>query len=67
MRNDADRFRKHAAFCLKAASIATAPALAAEFEKLAKRWLKMADELERNELPAAYRSRSAQDEREEKL
>lgn len=67
MRNDADRFRRHAAFCLKAARIATAPALAAEFEKLAKRWLKMADELERNELRAGYRPRSAQDECDEKL
>ena len=47
MKGDADRYRAQAALCLKAASITIAPGLAAEFDRLAQRWLKMADELER--------------------
>lgn len=48
MKGDADRYRAQAALCLKAASVTIAPGLAAEFDRLAKRWLKMADELERS-------------------
>jgi hypothetical protein len=49
MKNDADRYRENAEFCLMAAKIATAPGLAAAFERLAQTWFEMADELERGE------------------
>ena len=46
MQQDAARYRENAEFCLAAARLATAPGLADAFERLARTWLKMADELE---------------------
>ena len=47
MKGDGDRYRAQSALCLRAARVTIAPGLAAEFDRLAQRWLKMASEPER--------------------
>jgi len=49
MQRDATYFRQQADFCLSAAKIASTSSMAADFERLARNWLKMADDLERSQ------------------
>ena len=49
MQRDVIYFRQQADFCLSAAKIASTSSMAADFERLARNWLKMADDLERSQ------------------
>jgi len=49
MQRDATYFRQQADFCLTAAKVVSTSSLEADFERLARNWLKMANDLERSQ------------------
>ena len=49
MPGDPNECKKHAANCRRLAKTAPNPIIAADFEELSERWLKIADDLERSE------------------
>lgn len=62
MQRDATYFRKQADFCFSAAKIVSTSSMAADFERLARSWLKMADDLERSQTPNEEQKREGESE-----
>jgi hypothetical protein len=61
MQRYATYFRQQADFCFTAAKIATTSSMAADFERLARNWLKMADDLERSQTSREKQKRDESD------